>query len=805
MAMNKGLKLLLWGLAVLVVLILVGYAAITVLLPEEKIVEMIIPKLEDALNREVTVGDVSVSIWGGLGLRLSDLRVINPERFAADNLAHLSSLDVKVKFWPLFKKRVEISRLLLDGLTINLEKTPSGESSLPDFGNGDEAAVERVEPEQAAAALPFSFDDLRVDNSTIFYADDSSGFVASLEGIKLQTRLVPEDRNTLLRSEGELHVDKVTYTGQNADYTIPSMDFSMKHALLLDTEADTLNISDLEFALGKLEGNLTGSAYELTAETSLNLQFRSDDLSMRDVLESIPPELFPQIANLKGSGEIRAVADYKGPARLTRTADVEGKLTMDNIELVHEDYSGKLKMKLAELNFSQTDLTFFTNDAELVGEPFTLKIIVDNIPDPNISAEIDMNLDLKVAEQFMEEGDEVSGRLIVDASAYGKLNEPQTVSMLGKMELEDVKYHSSSMTVPIDDLSAVVEFLGKDLKIENFAAKAGESDIRISGRVTGFAPYMLASEKPEKKPQFTGTLASRYINIDELMGEEEDITEKGTEPADTAVLILPDIDAKGKFDFDSGVYSLVAFEDATGEFDLTDYVLQVENVSARVYDGDVTGSAVVDIENIYDPEFQIDFKSEDIKVNRFLSRFTSFEDRLYGDIDLYGSFSGRGSEPEQIRESLSANGSYRLDEGKLVNFELIKKLAEPAGFKTFDEEQIRDFVGTYRVDSSRVYMDDLTFTTSHGDWRVAGSVGINGSLDYDIAIELSDKARNDLGALGELGSFLQGGSKSLTLNFHLGGTYGSPSVSLNTAPIEESVDKRLEDEGKKLIDKLFNK
>ncbi len=804
MAMNKGLKVLLWGLAVLVVLILVGYAAITVLLPEEKIVEMIIPRLEEALNREVTVGDVSVSIWGGLGMRMSDLRVINPERFAADDLAHLSSLDVKVKFWPLFKKRVEISRLLLNGLTINLEKTPSGESSLPDFGGGDEDAVARIEPEQAAAALPFSFDDLRVDNSAIIYADDSSGFVTSLDGIKLQTRLVPVDRNTLLRSEGELHIDKVAYTGQKADYTIPSMDFSMRHELLLDTEADSLNISDLEFSLGRLEGNLTGSAYELTAETSLDLQFRSDDLSMRDVLESIPPELFPQIADLKGSGEIRAVADYKGPARLTRTADVEGKLTMDNIELVHEDYSGKLKMKLAELNFSQTDLTFFTKDAELVGEPFTLKIIVDNIPDPNISAEIDMNLDLKAAEQFMGEGDEVSGRLIVDASAYGKLKEPQTVSMLGKMELEDFKYHSGSMTVPIDDLSTVVEFLGKDLKIENFVAKAGESDIRISGRVTGFAPYMLASEKPEKKPQFTGSLASRYINIDELMGSEEAAEEEG-EPADTAVLLLPDIDARGTFEFERGIYSLVAFEDASGEFDLTDYVLHIENVSASVYDGDVTGSAVVDIENVYDPEFQIDFKSKNIKVNRFLSRFTSFEDRLYGDIDLYGSFAGRGSEPEQIGESLSANGSYRLDEGRLVNFELIKKLAEPVGFKTFDEEKIRDFVGTYRVDSSRVYMDDLTFTTSHGDWRVAGSVGFNGSLDYDVSIELSDKAKKDLGALGELGSILQGGSKSLTLNFHLGGTYSTPSVSLNTAPIEESVDKRLEDEGKKLIDKLFNK
>jgi len=805
MAMNKGVKVILWALAVLVVLILVGYAAISILLPEDKIVEMIIPKLEEALDREVTVGDVSISIWGGLGLRLSDLRVKNPERFRADDLAHLSTLDVKLKFWPLFKKRIEISRLRLDGLTINIEKTASGESSIPDFGSDTADGVERIETEQAAAALPFSFDDLRVDNSAIFYTDDSSGYTASLEGIKLNTRLVPEERETLLRSEGELHVDRVTYLSQDADYNIPSMDLSVKHDLLLDTEGDSLHITSLDFALGKLQGNLIGSAFAITEEPNLDLHFRSEDLSVRDVLESIPPEILPQVADLKGSGEIRAVADYKGPARLTRTAEVEGKLTMDDVELVHEDFAGKLKMKLAELNFSQTNLTFFTKDAELVGEPLTLKIIVDNIPDPNISAEVDMNLDLKVAEQFMEEGDEISGRLIVDASAYGKLKNPETVSMLGKMELRRAKYHSATMTVPVDDLEADIEFLGKDLKIEKFSAKAGESDIRITGQVTGFAPYILASEAPEKKPQFKGTISSRYINLDELLGEEEEPEVASMEPADTAVLILPDFDAKGTFEFESGIYSLVAFEDAKGKFDLTDYVLHVDDISAKVYDGDITGSAVVDIENITDPEFQIDFKGEDIQANSFLSRFTSFEDHLYGDIDMYGSFSGQGSEADQLVESLKANGSYRIDEGKLVNFDLIKKLAEPVGFKTSDEEKIRDFVGTYKVENGRVYMDDVTMTSSHGDWRLSGSVGFAGTLDYNIAIELSDEARGNLKALGDFGRMLQGQSKSLTLGFHLGGTYSSPSVSLNTAPIEESVDKVLEDEGKKLLDKLFKK
>jgi uncharacterized protein involved in outer membrane biogenesis len=290
------------------------------------------------------------------------------------------------------------------------------------------------------------------------------------------------------------------------------------------------------------------------------------------------------------------------------------------------------------------------------------------------------------------------------------------------------------------------------------------------------------------------------------MNEEEDVSGlSGGGTADTALFLLPDFDAEGTFSIRSGIYSLVAFEDATGRFELTDYVLHIDGVKAEAYDGEIAGSAVIDIENLDQPEFQVDYTAKEIEINSFLSRFTGFQDHLFGEIDMAGSFSGTGSEIEDVLPTLAATGTCDMRNGKLVNFDLIKKLAEPVGFKTFDEEKVRDLVGSFHVDDGRVHFDDLNLKASSGDWKVTGSVGFDGSLDYSGEVTFSSDAASNLDFLGDFKSLLQDKSGKIVLPFRLLGTYTSPQITLDTSSMTKNVDNKLKDEGKKLLDKLFKK
>jgi hypothetical protein len=808
MGMHKGFKIILWALLIVLALVLAVYAAVAILLPKEKIVEMIIPKAEQALNRKVSLGDVSFTVWGGIGLRLYDLEVANRQGFGRANMLELDHLDVKVKFLPLFSKRIEITKIVLDGLTVDLEKTNQGWRNFDDIGPAREPGAE-ISPAQTAtmaAALPFSFDRLELANSRLEYNDDSAGYRISLDGIKFNSSLTPQNDPMILSSLGSLTVDSVRFTDKKKDRSYPAANVELKHDMLFDQRGDSLRINDLTFAVSSLRGKALGSVKNVRTGAIVDISVRTEDISIQDVLEALPPEYFAKSGKVSGSGKLHLVGRFHGPTKVTPETEFEAKLTMENMELSQERFKGKLQIQSAELNLSRNNLEFFTAEASLDDEPFSIKFILDNFADPSVSAELRMKSDLRFARQFMRPDAEASGTVAISASAYGRLKQPESISILGSLTLENLKYSTPTMYQPVTDFDAHVEFLGKDAEVSQFRVELGESDMGISGRIKNLAPYLLTRGKTSTKPFFTGEIVSDHLNIDRLLPNEDDsVYAAAVAAGDTAAFFLPDFDAEGTFNIKTGIYSLIAFENLTGRFDLAYHVLRIDTATADVYGGKAVGSAIIDIEDLNRPEFQVDYQARDVEVNNVLSRFTSFDDHLFGKVDMAGSFAGTGSEAEDILPTLRASGVNSIRDGRLVNFELANTFAQKAGIKLAEEETVRDLIGQHRIEDGRLFFDNLALGTSMGDWALSGSVGFDGSLNYSGRLTLSQSAAKNLDMLGGFGSLLRGSDGKVTVPFKLTGSYASPQVSIDTSPTAKNVDKAIKDEGKKLLDKLFKK
>ncbi len=107
---------------------------------------------EAALHRKVEVGRVRLQILSGLGAGVEKVVVHNPPEFQTPALLSADEVSVKVAFWPLLSKRVEVRRLVLDGVSIAVERDPSGALNIDDFvragGRESHGAAE-----SAAAAL----------------------------------------------------------------------------------------------------------------------------------------------------------------------------------------------------------------------------------------------------------------------------------------------------------------------------------------------------------------------------------------------------------------------------------------------------------------------------------------------------------------------------------------------------------------------------------------------------------------------------------------------------------------------------
>jgi hypothetical protein len=107
---------------------------------------------ETALHRKVEAGAIRLEIFSGLGARIESFAVRNGAGWESPSLVSADRLSVKVAFWPLLSRRVEVRRVILDGVTVAVERGPKGALNIGDFL---EEAPARGEPggKPSAAAL----------------------------------------------------------------------------------------------------------------------------------------------------------------------------------------------------------------------------------------------------------------------------------------------------------------------------------------------------------------------------------------------------------------------------------------------------------------------------------------------------------------------------------------------------------------------------------------------------------------------------------------------------------------------------
>lgn len=201
----------------------------------------------------------------------------------------------------------------------------------------------------------------------------------------------------------------------------------------------------------------------------------------------------------------------------------------------------------------------------------------------------------------------------------------------------------------------------------------------------------------------------------------------------------------------------------------------------------------------------MEFNASKIEANDFLSRFTLFDEHLFGKLDISAKFSGRGNSIEDMKRSLLASGKVSIGDGKLVNWELLDLLGEYLQVKEMKDQKIRDLKNTFMIKNQRLYFDDFSARTNDGDWQVSGSVGFDGSMDYAVTTTLSKDLSKRFDSLGEISQFLKNEEGRVVLDIKLKGTAKSPEFTLDTSRAEKKFESQLKIKSEELKDELKEK
>lgn len=128
--MNKIWKYGIFPIVIFVFLLVVTVMLMPVLINVQKYVPEIEKSISKASGRPFSIGpDVAVSFFPWLSLTFSDLKLGNPPGFVSDALVKIDSFEARIKLLPLLKKEIRISRFVVGGLEVNLEKNSNGKDN----------------------------------------------------------------------------------------------------------------------------------------------------------------------------------------------------------------------------------------------------------------------------------------------------------------------------------------------------------------------------------------------------------------------------------------------------------------------------------------------------------------------------------------------------------------------------------------------------------------------------------------------------------------------------------------------------
>ena len=117
--MKLFIKLLL-GLVALLLITIIGVA---VVFDPNEYKDNITQLVKEKTGRQLSIpGDISLSFVPWIGLDLGKVEISNAKGFGKQPFAEMGHLQVRAKFWALFKLKLEADTVVIEGLKLNLAK-----------------------------------------------------------------------------------------------------------------------------------------------------------------------------------------------------------------------------------------------------------------------------------------------------------------------------------------------------------------------------------------------------------------------------------------------------------------------------------------------------------------------------------------------------------------------------------------------------------------------------------------------------------------------------------------------------------
>ena len=714
--------LLIIGAVLLIAVGLLAFALINLnsLIASNK--DRILHQVEQTLGREVAVQEIGVTVWGGIGARLTQFRIADDPAFSADAFVRADDLQVNVALWPLLSQEIQVSRLILNSPQIQLIRDEQGQFNFTSLSQPAPARTPKEAPQEtlqesnetAAPPLLFLVAFLDIQNGDVRYADQQAGTEFRVTRLDLRAHDVSLDEPVRLELDAAILSDQQNISldvqagpvGQeladvnsiplDGSVTISQLDVNALQQALPDIAQHIppgLGISgplSLETAVSGRVGALQLSGIDLQAAIfgsgDPNLQvtgsfgpvgaevpdpLAESTLDATVTLGPLPLERVQQFGpvgehlppDLSVEGPVSVTVQASGrPTNLTLTGQVEATDSTLRFGEFFNKPSGRV--------FALSTQTRLTPQAaalqELTLNLHTLTLTVSG----NVGFDDTPTLDLAVDSNRAELAElhdllpllqdyGVAGGFETHLQVAGPLSAGQIPQLTGTLSIQDGNAAPAQLPKPLTDIQAALTLTGQGAELTKATARVGESAFQLEAQVEQFQPLKAAYE-----------LRAPVLRVADLQPQASEDRLEAVSTTGRVWLQDGDFRHTGQLSSKQGHVAQVRYTDLQLDSSVTDQVAKIDRFKLHAFEGRLDGSGQYDF-GAEPPRMAATAQVDAVNLTEFFrSALAQTDPPVQGTAALDFTVSGSGHTWDALKPTLRGQGKAEIVDGVLREFNL---------------------------------------------------------------------------------------------------------------------------------------
>jgi AsmA protein len=347
-------KILLITTALVLVLVIVAAVFTKIYITPEKVKAFLVPEVEKALNRKISIEELQISIFKGIEARNFAVKEADGE---TDFLISKEFI-LKYKLLPLLSKKVIIDEWKILSPEIKILRDGDGKYNFESIGKSEKAEAVKEEREAAeSSGLPVSLLVRRiVFKDARFSLTDDRAKLPDVKGIINIDTGITSTGTAELFSKGRIDIRLEEIKTRRPEKRINDIFTELTYEVMVNLESSSLRIVKADIEFQKIPVSLTGRVHHFRDTPEIDISVLLPETKTEDIMRSLSQFVDTQGVNL--IGDLTADLTIKGVPARTESLRTDGTIRLIKVSALDKRLpavlDGKLQFKGNSLDIDLT-------------------------------------------------------------------------------------------------------------------------------------------------------------------------------------------------------------------------------------------------------------------------------------------------------------------------------------------------------------------------------------------------------------------------------------------------------------------